>query len=607
MSSFKFQNACLFANLHQEVIINGDSPVPTVVVETAVQPTAILSAEQKLVRKNELKARVSAATSVSVVCAQLPVSSHPNIDSLSNAVIFSFFSSQSISPQIDNEDLKQIDVDDLEEIDLRWQMDMLTTRAKRFLQKTRRNLGDNRATTMGFDMSKNHKEDMSQLQKLVSQLGIYEASLSLEDVNLKFLRSLPSEWKTHTLIWRNKANLKEHSLDDLFNSLRIYEAKVKHSSSPGNPTQNIAFVSSSNTDSTTDLVSAATSVSAICAQLPMSSHLNIDSLSNAIDVDDLEKIDLRWQMAMLTIRARRKGHFARECRSPKDNRRTVATEPQRRHVPVETSTSNALVSQCDGIGSYDWSYQAEEEPAKFALMAIPSSSSVSDNEPSPAKPAQDISHATRPMAPIIEDWVSDSEDESEPNDPQSAPSFVQTFEHAKLSGHSIFLVEASILETTPNSTSLKTKGSRPKNRKTCFVCRGVDHLIKDYNFHAKPKTQPTPRNSAHRGYDKQYASSTKKYPQKHIVPATVITKSKTISVTAARPVSAVVPKIMATKPRHARSLHTKTNSNIIRHKTRSRFSKTSNSFLKVTAAHTKIVSAVEGKKGNGYGGQNKTL
>nr|GEY71958.1 putative reverse transcriptase domain-containing protein [Tanacetum cinerariifolium] len=73
-----------------------------------------------------------------------------------------------------------------------------------------------------------------------------------------------------------------------------------------------------------------------------------------IDVDDLEEIDLRWQMAMLTMRATRKGHFARECRSPKDNRRTVAAEPQRRHVP--------------------------EEPANFALMAIPSSSSASDNE-----------------------------------------------------------------------------------------------------------------------------------------------------------------------------------------------------------------------------------
>nr|GEW63355.1 hypothetical protein [Tanacetum cinerariifolium] len=43
---------------------------------------------------------------------------------------------------------------------------------------------------------------------------------------------------------------------------------------------------------------------------------------------------------------------------------------------------------------------------------------------STAKPAQDLSHITRPMAPIIEDWVSDLEDESEPNDPQSVPSFV---------------------------------------------------------------------------------------------------------------------------------------------------------------------------------------
>nr|GFB34232.1 hypothetical protein [Tanacetum cinerariifolium] len=53
----------------------------------------------------------------------------------------------------------------------------------------------------------------------------------------------------------------------------------------------------------------------------------------------------------------RKGHFARECRSSKDLRRAV-----------ETSTSNALVSQCDDTGSYDWSYQAEEEPTNFDLM-----------------------------------------------------------------------------------------------------------------------------------------------------------------------------------------------------------------------------------------------
>nr|GEW86121.1 reverse transcriptase domain-containing protein [Tanacetum cinerariifolium] len=130
-----------------EVIINRDSPVPTVVVEGAVLPATILTADQKIARRNELKACVSAATSVSAICAQLPVSSHPNIDSLSNAVIFSFFASQSTSPQLDNEDLKHIDVDDLEEINLRWQMAMITMRSKRFLQKTGRNLGDNRATT----------------------------------------------------------------------------------------------------------------------------------------------------------------------------------------------------------------------------------------------------------------------------------------------------------------------------------------------------------------------------------------------------------------------------------------------------------------------------
>nr|GFA22098.1 putative ribonuclease H-like domain-containing protein [Tanacetum cinerariifolium] len=202
------------------------------------------------------------------------------------------------------------------------------------------------------------------------------------------------------------------------------------------------------------------------------------------------------------------------------------------------------------------------------------------------------------MAPIIEDWVSDSKDESEPNDPKSAPSFVQPSKKVKPSGHSTQSVKAPILDHTPKPTSSKTNGSRKrKNRKTCFVCRGVDHLIKDCTFHVKPKTQPIPRNYVHRGYDKQYALSTQKYPQKHRVPAVVFTKSKPVSVTAARPVSDADPKIMAAKPRHAYSLHTKNNSIIRRHQTPSKFSKTSNSSLKVTASHAKVVSAAKGKKG----------
>nr|GFB27405.1 ribonuclease H-like domain-containing protein [Tanacetum cinerariifolium] len=72
--------------------------------------------ETKKVQKTLLKQQyenftVSAAASVSAVCATLPVSSLPSVDSLSNAVIYSFFAIQSTSPQLDNEDLKQIDSD----------------------------------------------------------------------------------------------------------------------------------------------------------------------------------------------------------------------------------------------------------------------------------------------------------------------------------------------------------------------------------------------------------------------------------------------------------------------------------------------------------------
>nr|GFD15211.1 hypothetical protein [Tanacetum cinerariifolium] len=181
----------------------------------------------------------------------------------------------------------------------------------------------------------------------------------------------------------------------------IYEAEVKSSFYASTSTQNIAFVSFSNNDNTTESVSAAPSVSTICAKMPVSSLPNVDSLSNAIDANDLEEMDLKWQMAMLTVRARQflqrtgrnlgtngptsmgfgmtkvecynchgKGRFAKECRSPKDSRRNGATKPQRRSVLVETTTSNALVSQCDGVGSYDWSFQVEEESTNYALMAF---------------------------------------------------------------------------------------------------------------------------------------------------------------------------------------------------------------------------------------------
>nr|GEU62214.1 hypothetical protein [Tanacetum cinerariifolium] len=435
-----------------EVIINGDSPAPIVVIDGVVKPATLLSADQKLAKRNELKAHGTLLMAL------------PDKHQLK-------FNSQ--------KDAKTL----MEAIEKRFGGN---TKTKKFQKTLLKQQFENFTGSSTEDLDQIH----DRLQKLVSQLEIHRVSLSQEDVNLKFLRSLPSEWKTHTLIWRNKANLEEHSLDDLFNSLRIYEAEVKHSSSPGNPTQNIAFVSSSNTDSTTDSVSAAISVSAVYAQLPVSSHLNIDSLSNAIiflffasqytspqldnedlkqiDVDDLEEIDLKWQMAMLTMKAMRflqkternlgdnrvttmgfdmskvecyncyrKGHFAWECRSPKDTRRTGAAEPQRRHVSRRSLLTflswlfhhQALLLIMRGQPSGEYHdvpppITGNFMPPKPDLVfhttpiAVETAYSAFTVQLSPAKPAQDISHATRPMAPIIEDWISDSEDESKPNDPQ---------------------------------------------------------------------------------------------------------------------------------------------------------------------------------------------
>nr|GFC62029.1 hypothetical protein [Tanacetum cinerariifolium] len=75
------------------------------------------------------------------------------------------------------------------------------------------------------------------------------------------------------------------------------------------------------------------------------------------------------------------GYFARECKSPRDNRNK---EPTKRTVLAEISTSNALVSKCDAVGGYDWSFQADEEPTNYSLMTYtssgPLSSSGLDNE-----------------------------------------------------------------------------------------------------------------------------------------------------------------------------------------------------------------------------------
>ncbi|GKB82999.1 hypothetical protein Tco_0949894 [Tanacetum coccineum] len=170
----------------------------------------------------------------------------------------------------------------------------------------------------------------------------------------------------------NEHQLKFNSIKDAKSLLQAVEknstngaANTTHSATTASTQATV--VNSTTIDNLSDAV--------ICAFF--SSQSNSPKLDNEdlqqIHPDDLEEMDLRWHMAMLTMRARR---FLRNTRRKFTvNGNETTRENTRRVVPVETTTSNALVS-CDGFG-YDWIDPAKEGPTNFALMDYSSTSSNS--------------------------------------------------------------------------------------------------------------------------------------------------------------------------------------------------------------------------------------
>ncbi|GJT50014.1 hypothetical protein Tco_0976171 [Tanacetum coccineum] len=66
-------------------------------------------------------------------------------------------------------------------------------------------------------------------QKLISQMEVYGAPVSKEDINQKFLRSLPPAWSQISLIMRNKSDIDQFDIDDLYNNLKVYKDEMKRS------------------------------------------------------------------------------------------------------------------------------------------------------------------------------------------------------------------------------------------------------------------------------------------------------------------------------------------------------------------------------------------
>ncbi|GJU55989.1 putative ribonuclease H-like domain-containing protein [Tanacetum coccineum] len=302
-------------------------------------------------------------------------------------------------------------------------------------KKTQKTLLKQQYENFSASSSESLDSIFNRLQKIVSRLAILGVVITQEDLNSKFLNSLPPEWNTHVVVWMNKAKIETMSINDLYNNFKIVEQSVKKSVSASSGAQNLAFMTALSTSSTNDVNTATPAyevsttspnvniaspqvsttsfsdnvVYAFMIENPNGSNLLQQDLEQ-IHEDDLEVIDLNWQLYLLSMRAKRyyqrigkkilinandivgfdkskvecfnchkMRHFARECRVPRNK------EVQFRNQDNTRKQGNNEDMRGDGVNfskygvGFDWSDMAEEQvQTNMALMAFSDSEVYND-------------------------------------------------------------------------------------------------------------------------------------------------------------------------------------------------------------------------------------
>nr|GEV85318.1 putative ribonuclease H-like domain-containing protein [Tanacetum cinerariifolium] len=161
------------------------------------------------------------------------------------------------------------------------------------------------------------------------RLSKYDSAKELLE---KFLTSLAPEWLVYTIVWRNRDDLDTMSLDNVYNHLKVYEPEVQKRE--GSNTKNMAFIFSSNTSSGKSEVPTVQGASTASAQVP-TINTDID------DDDDIEEMDIKWNLALLSMMADRSQDRGK-------------IESYKKDPKVEEPAPKAMIA-IDGIG-WDWSY-----------------------------------------------------------------------------------------------------------------------------------------------------------------------------------------------------------------------------------------------------------
>nr|GEX53019.1 retrovirus-related Pol polyprotein from transposon TNT 1-94 [Tanacetum cinerariifolium] len=366
-----------------------------------------------------------------------------------------------------------------------------------------------------------NEESKKMHKTILNQLELNGKVISQEDANMKLLRSLPLAWNNIALIMRNKPDIETLCMDDLYNNLKVYEDEIKGQSSSGSNSHNVTFVSFENTSNINENVTTAHDISAAgLKEQPYAS-----SYADDIDTDDLEEMDLKWQVAMITMRGNR------------------SAKNEKRVVPVETPAS-ALVVQ-DGLvpppytGNYmppraDLSFAGLDD-SMFKFKISETRTSVNENESITFKSSEETreEHKTvRSNAPIIKDWESDSEDECE--DKNSTEQEISSNDNA-----------VKTVECTNKYIPEKHTNNHDENLR-----KSVNHLIKDYTFYDNKMVEKSVVNNKGKGSGQRevrlvwnnarmvnhqnFSKMTHPHPKRNFVPTAVATKSGQVLVNAAK-------------------------------------------------------------------------